>query len=275
MSRTGEGQGVIRRRLPVAIKTELKRVLGAFLTARDRYAGGPQTVLLLLAHMRSGSTLLHHLLISHPEITGRGERNATYAGEQDLQRLRVDVYAHRGGLLRCHRYVTDQVNHDRFLAAEGLLNHPGVRTVFLIREPEASIASMARVLGEFYDTSAEEAVAYYGDRLATLARYARLLQTPSPAFFLTYDDLVLHTEPALQGLSAFLGLKSVLSARYRRFEFTGQRGDPSATIHSGRIVPPKRPQGIRLAPEVSSRLQAAFRDCRRALEEHCAPRPTF
>ncbi|HUA89621.1 MAG TPA: sulfotransferase, partial [Steroidobacteraceae bacterium] len=34
--------------------------------------------LLVLGHMRSGSTLLLHLLMTHPQIAAVGERNAVY-----------------------------------------------------------------------------------------------------------------------------------------------------------------------------------------------------
>lgn len=112
--------------------------------------------------MRSGSTLLHHLLINHPEITGYGERNAVYTSTQDFNRLRVDVYAHQSQMFRqlfqWHRYVADQMNHNHLLASEALLNHPHVCTIFLIREPSVAIASMVNVLGKFYGMTVHEAV---------------------------------------------------------------------------------------------------------------------
>ena len=254
---------------PLPTKTALKRLLGVFLQARDCYVGESPTVLLVLSHMRSGSSLLHHILISHPEIIGYGERNAVYAAPQDFDRLRVDVYAHRGQLLRCHRYVADQLNHNHLLASDALLNHPQVRTIFLIREPSAAIASLVGVLGKFYTIHVDEAAAYYRERLATLVRYARCLQDRSRAFVLTYDDLVKTTEPTLQSLSTFLQLKTELTERYQRFAFTGQRGDPSVLIYTGRILRDKATHSNPLKPHVLTRLQDLYQDCRQTLETCC------
>lgn len=159
--------------LPGSVRTGLKRGLGYFLAARDLAAGQPQVSLLLLAHMRSGSSLLHHLLVSHPDVIGCGERNAAYASVRDLERLRVDAYARQGGLLRVHRYVTDQINHDRFGVSEEVLTDARVRVIFLIRAPGASIASMVHVLGRLYPgVTVDGSAAYYTERLATLSRSA-------------------------------------------------------------------------------------------------------
>ena len=252
------------RWLPRPAKDALKLAGIVLLNARERLAVERQQALLVMAHMRSGSTLLHHLLISHPQIIGRGERNEVFANSRDLDRLKLDVHLHQGRLFRVHRFVADQINHDRFLTSEALLNHPHVRPIFLIREPQASIASMVRVLGRHYGTTVEQATEYYADRLKTLTRYAGQIADPSQAFFLTYGDLVLNTEATLRELQSFLGLSTPLTEEYQVFDFTGSRGDPSPQIRSGRIQ--RQPEGHHIDPTEESQMLGQRRGRQSALD---------
>lgn len=262
-------------KLPEPIKKALKGVALALLKTRERWTGEAPDAVLLLAHMRSGSTLLMHILLSHPAILGYGERNRPYASARDMDRLTVDACYQRRQFFRSPRYVVDQINHTRFLASEALLNHPRVRTIFLIREPEDSIASMVEVLGRYYGMTLDEAVAYYSERLQALARYAQGIENPARTFFLTYDDLVTETTSSLHGLQAFLSLETALSEDYRRFDFTGRRGDPSTAIESGSILKDKPRRRIELAPEILARTRAAYDDCRAVLAARCESIKTF
>ena len=261
------------RWLPQPAKNAIKSAGSAFLKTREHFVGEPQQAALLFAHMRSGSTLLHHLLISHPEIIGRGERNEKFADSRDLDKLKLDVYLHRGEWFRGHRFVAAQINHNRFLKSEALLNHPRVRPIFLIREPHASVASMVRVLDPHYGTTVEQATDYYADRLNTLRRYAGQIQESSRAIFLTYDDLILNTEATLLALQSFLGLSTRLSEEYRLFDFTGARGDPSPHIMSGRILRQRAEHQIDLDRKVLDRLRKVYADCEVAMRSACTSMP--
>ena len=258
------------RWLPGPAKDALKLAGIALLKTREHFVREPQRAVLLFAHMRSGSTLLHHLLISHPEIIGRGERNEVFAGSRDLDRLKLDVYLHRCQFFRVHRFVADQINHNRFLKSEALLNHPHVRTIFLIREPQASVASMVRVLGRYYGTNVEQATEYYADRLKTLIRYAGQIQDRWRAFFLTYSDWVLNTEATLCGLQSFLGLSTRLTEEYRLFDFTGARGDPSPHIMSGRVSHQRAGYQIDLDRKVLEQLLEVYHNCQVAMRSACS-----
>lgn len=256
------------------IRRLLRRGALAYLERRERRRSEPPRIVWLLGHMRSGSTLLMHLLSSHPHVLGAGERNATYSSTRDLRRLTVDAAYLRRQLFRRYDWIVDQINHNRFLAAEELLDHPDVYRVFLVREPLASLSSMVEVLGPLYGMTVRQAVAYYLDRLPALERYARRGVDGSRSFFLTYDDLVARPAEALPLLSSFLRLPTPLSDRYRRFDFTGRRGDPSDRIASGRILG-KRPQRpLDLEPAVVAAVEEAYARCARALAEHCKTLPT-
>lgn len=192
--------------------------------------------------MRSGSTLLNHLLMGHPQVIGCGERNATIRDAADLHTLAVDAYYRRRRWLRRRPYVTDQINHSRFLDDPAVLGLPHVRTVFLIRRPEAAIASMAEVFGRHYGMTLDEAMDYYEQRLVDVARLAEGHPRPELATFVTFEALVETPDTALRALSTALGLVPALTPRYRTYGFTGGSGDPSPTIHERRVVapPPRR-----------------------------------
>ncbi|UCF20545.1 MAG: sulfotransferase domain-containing protein [Gemmatimonadota bacterium] len=253
------------RRLPRPAKAVLRETGIELCRLRNRIGGKPPGIVFLLAHMRSGSTLVSHILSSHPLVLGCGERNATYASPRDLDRLEADARYTRRQFLHSYRYVIDQINHTRFLPAEELLNHPRVSKIFLIREPRDSIASMADVLGRHYGTTVDEAVAYYLERLQALARYSELLENRDTAIALTYEGLLAHPEANLLRLSDFLGLEPRLSQRYRRFAFTGSRGDPSETIQEGRIVTDRPQRHMDLSTDDLARVRAVYDLCRATL----------
>ncbi len=255
--------------MPGGAKRILKTMALALLKLRARSSGDTPDVVFILGHMRSGSTLLLHLLLTHPALLGYGERNLPYEEAKDLDRLWVDACYQRRQFFQSYRYLVDQINHDRFIRSEALLTHPRVRTLFLIREPQAALASMVDVLGQFYGMTLDDAVTYYTTRLQTLARYARQIEDPTQAFFLTYEDLTTHATTTLEGLQTFLDLPTGLSTDYQRFSFTGQRGDPSATIHSGRILSNKPRRPLALSPDILRPTRDAYDQCRRILTAHC------
>ena len=109
----------------------------------------PAATVFILGHMRSGSTLLLHILLSHPDIAGCGEQNTPYRTVRDLHRLAITARFAQGPLLRRFRYVVDQINHDRFTPNEALLQDSRVRLLFLIREPPASLSSIVHLTRTF------------------------------------------------------------------------------------------------------------------------------
>ncbi len=264
-----ETLAAVLARWPPPIQALLRRAALAYLGRRERRRSEPRRVVWLLAHMRSGSTLLMHVLSSHPQILGAGERNAIYASERDLGRLAVDAAYARRQLFRDFDYVVDQINHDRFLASLDLLDQTQLYKVFLIREPRGALASMAEVLGRHYGMTVDQAVGYYLDRLGTLERYARRVRDKGSSFFLTYDDLVARPRPVLRRLASFLQLRTPLPESYRTFEFTGRQGDPSPRISSGRIRGDLPPRPLELDPGTLERATRAYATCAGALSAHC------
>ncbi len=225
----------------------------------------PTTAVLIMGHMRCGSTLLMHLLLSHPDLIGCGERNAVYRGNVDLDKLEIASRRQQRALLSRVRYAVDQVNHDHLTPDPGLLADKRVQCVFLVREPESSIRSILELTRRFYEPWSESrAESYYTMRLQSLARLAGVIGRDR-LVAMTYEELVADTGPALRRLEAYLGLESPLQERYTLQAFTGHRGDPTAKIRTGGIQR-DRFDSVPGDPGPEFRhASAAFRACREAL----------
>jgi len=258
---------VIRRRLVD---------LGVRLTEGGlRHLGVPAPrALLILGHMRSGSTLLLHLLVNHPRIAGLGERNAIYLGPHDFGRLALRARLARPQPLARLRYVADQLNHNHLTPRLELFADPRLCLLFLVRRPGPSLASLLELTRTYYEPwSVERAVDYYVERLDALARYAGTLSaaaagTAGRAAFLTYEELTERPTETLASLQSFLDLDSepAFSETYQVHDFTGTRGDPSANIRSGRIERPRREQRPAELPALQiERAQRAYDHCLGAL----------
>ena len=192
----------------------------------------------ILGHMRSGSTLLLHILASHPEILAGGERNKTYRDLADLQSLIVDVCLQEGRLpLRCI-HVVDQINHNNMTPSWEVLNHYALKRIFLLRRPTATIASIVRTFEPIYGNwPVERAARYYIDRVSNLGTLAQAASDPERSLFCRYEDLIRNPEHTLSAVQRFFGLSTALSTEYRLQKYTGGRGDPSPRVRSGRILP--------------------------------------
>lgn len=237
----------------------------------------PYKILLILSHMRSGSSLLTHLLNANPEVIGYGETHLTYAQPADFQELLFRVYTRSqefrtwkdvGNLRMHHQYAMDKILHNARLPAETLLESTSLKQLFLIREPERSIASLLDLKPHWGEA---EAIAYYCDRLHTLTRYAQVVSDASRAFLVTYDQILDQTEAVLGGLQTFLQTKAPFSETYPLLKTTGQRGvgDSKGNIKAGKIIREKRPLSQPLSIATIHQAQTAYQKALEILPEHC------
>jgi len=251
---------------------ELKRWTrtGAAVTAEALLAAvgvSQPSVLLLLGHMRSGSTLLLHLLLTHPAVAALGERNAVYASRGDLARLALATRASARAPLRRLRYVADQVNHNRFTPNSWLLGDPRVRVLFMLRKPEASLVSLLELSRIHYEGSwsALGAVNYYVERLGFLTKLAASLPSAKCAALVTYETLTDSPQQTLEALRIYLELQHGFSQTYSTQPFTGSRGDPGPNIRVGRILRRQSTPSVDLERCDLQRATEAYVGCREAL----------
>lgn len=196
----------------------------------DRY-------LFLLSHMRSYSSLLAHVLGSHPELCGYLEAGLSYRTPADLGLLGARL-EELGTTLR-GRYRVDKLLHDNYRLAPAALEGGQARLVFFVRRPVdtlASITNMARFEPGSWYANPEAVCNYYCRRLQTLADLAHVAR--APRFWFPAERLVDEPDAILAGLTAFLELRTPLSPQYEVQAKTGQLGfgDPSSRIREGRIV---------------------------------------
>lgn len=225
----------------------------------------PPRIGFIMGHMRSGSTLLMHILISNPELIGCGERNVPYRSADDLDKLEIAARRSQSSLFRGVSYVVDQINHDEFTPVSDLFNSERVRCIFLIREPEEAIQSLLRLTQPSSDPwSVKRAIDYYVDRLNSLTVFRE--RVGGRAIALTYRELVDHVPETLKRLTSFLSLNSPLQHEYSIQTFTGRRGDTSERIRSGRIARGPFEATFPISECQRQRLHEAYTSCLSNLE---------
>jgi hypothetical protein len=234
-----------------------------------RYAG---TFLFVVSHMRSYSSLLCHILGSHPDISGYSEAHRSYFGRNDLDRLARTV-RELTGETKLKRFLLDKVLHDHREIAPDVLHRPDVRCLFLLRnagDTIASILGMARTIGHTGVYSDPRQVTdYYEARLARMNEYAA--HVPGRALFVESERLLDDTTALLARLTQWLALSAPLSAEYKTFPYTGLpgHGDPSSNIKAGKVVASKDRRrdspALPISDEILARGNDAYDRCHAAL----------
>lgn len=193
----------------------------------------------LLSHMRSYSSLLGHLLGSHPQIAGYTETHHSYQSELDLVELALKIY-HTNGRRLDGDVLFDKVLHGKYEFADSILQRKDVDLLFVLREPLATVRSTVamsrRRKNPDWKGDPEKVASYYERRVQQLVDLAGRPHHSSA--FLVADDLMTRTDEVLGNLGRFLDLATPLRATYETFEFTGKPtyGDPGKHISSGAIV---------------------------------------
>jgi hypothetical protein len=236
----------------------------------------PRQTLLILSHMRSYSTLLSHLLGSHPEITGYAEMHQSYRNSLDVLRLRVKVLMANDYELK-GRYVLDKVLHNERVISDAILNSPATAVIFLVREPQGSLRSIFKMGKKVPDmawvSQPEALLEYYCQRLAELEVLSRRRRTP--AYFLNGDLLLTHSKETLQSVSTYLGLHTPLSESYQIFRHTGESGygDFSETVRSGHIIREEKKDDVHFEPQILAEAWDAYERCVNTLNKYCEVTP--
>jgi hypothetical protein len=261
--------------LPQVVKSPLRKLLvWHYESAFNR---GRLNVLFIVGHMRSGSTLLLHILNTNPAISGYGETHREYRTTRDFAYLTFNVCRAFRRFRARGRYVLDKILYNDYVVNPELLEGDRVKLVFLVRSPEQSIPSILRFQPRHIHTEAQ-ALDYYVKQLKMVEKYARRKNDPRGSFFLTYDQLMGDPDPLLADLTAFLGLETPLSSEYETIWSTGQRGkrgfgDDSPEIKAGKIVKKRNRQKIDLAPETVRRARIAYEHCLEVLPQFCTHTP--
>ncbi len=238
----------------------------------------PYRVLFILSHMRSGSSLLTHILSSNPEIIGYGETHIQYLSEQDFKQLilknylKVTEFKIIKDLKKFrmnHQYILDKVLHNKKFSNHSFLNSSNVYVIFLLREPQRTLSSILDLKPHWTE---EEALVYYRDRLENLNTYAQMIDNFNRAFFLTYEQLLNSTDLVLEKLQSFLETKHPFTENYTILKTTGQPGigDSKENIKAGQILRHSRELNTYVSADSINLAEKAFKDCVSILSNYCS-----
>ena len=200
----------------------------------DPFLKGEKKMLFVLGHMRTGSSLLVHILTSNPGIVGYGETHSVYTQPQDFGAVTAHICRRLRRVPGNEAYMLDKVLHKYQVARDEVLLHPSVRLVFMIRRPVMALSSIVRQVGHTF--SPERAREHYIGQIKWMQATAQRLD-PTRWTFVTYQDLVEETAQVFERLERFLGVDEPMTETYRTTRFTGVRGvgDAGTHIESGRI----------------------------------------
>ena len=234
----------------------------------------PRSALFILSHMRSYSSVLSHVLGSHPQIDGYCETHLRYRFSFDLLRLKWRVRKLTGEPLR-GRYVLDKILHN-YSVATAILENSRTRGIILLRQPVDVVQSIVH-MGRHLDLNEQNsnvanATQYYIERLGQLTKLARIFG--NRAAFVESEMLMSRTQDTLVFLQDFLGLDSPIERRYRSFSKTGKPGygDPSEMIHSGEIGRRSQQRPTYSIPStLLADAVAAHGECLAACRLNCVP----
>ena len=225
--------------------------------------------------MRSYSSVLSHVLGSHPQIDGYCETHLRYRFSFDLLRLKWRVRRLTGEPLR-GRYVLDKILHN-YPVATAILENSHTRAIILLRQPVDVVQSIVH-MGRHLDLNEQNsnvanATSYYVERLTQLTNLARAFG--KRAAFVESEALMTRTDETLGFLQQFLSLDSPLERRYRSFSKTGQPGygDPSEMIHSGEIGSRRERErpNYTIPSSLLTQAVSAHAECAAACRQNCVP----
>ncbi|MCI0335818.1 MAG: sulfotransferase [Planctomycetes bacterium] len=252
-------------RLVVQAKTLAMRPTA--LMARNQF-------LFILGHMRSGSSLLCHLLCTSDDIVGFGETHNNYRRRSDLAKLLMCVHNHTGENPLRYRYVLDKIVGCQHVMSTSVLTDRRCRFVFLVREPVATIASLVAMRRQFHDETDQQLVEFatqhYTERLGQLLQLAETIDHPQRCLLVTHQRLLSETPSAFQALERFLDLRAALREDYNILPTTGQPGigDPSPSIRLGKIDRSLPRKHVDLSAPLRVHLKRCYDNCVAMLGEN-------
>jgi len=224
--------------------------------------------------MRAYTSLVGHLLGSHPEINGYYEMHQSYASAADLEQ-QERLYAAHDSLKPGSRYLFDKLLHNDYALKLEQFDPDSTRVLVAMRPSEPTLKSIVSLFArkDGGDPYADPvgATTYYIERLQALAAFGERY----PGRYVYFDADLIRTDTArvLAALGQWLQLGSPLAERYQAFARTGVAGagDSSPAIAAGHVVRQENLYpDIALDADSLQRAQQAYRDCRRRLINHAA-----
>ncbi|WP_198264353.1 hypothetical protein [sulfur-oxidizing endosymbiont of Gigantopelta aegis] len=207
-----------------------------------------QKHIFLLSHMRANSSLIGHILGSHPQIKGYFEMHTSYRSAMDMitqeQILEQSKELSNTTKPNSIRYVFDKLLHNSYeLLLENLRydSDPNyIKILVSLRQPQQSIKSIISLFKKKHGThpyaEPEKALEYYRQRINALAQFC----DKNKQSYYYYDAELIRndTQNSLPRLQNWLNLETPLKEEYQLFSLTGKAwvGDSSENMTKGKII---------------------------------------
>jgi len=201
--------------------------------------------LFLLGTMRSGSTVLTNILISHDDIAGFAESMLVYDRPARLLDLRYWTFRYMHRYPSFKKRLFDKILHNHLLP-QGFdpFDPEQTHLIFLVRSPASTARSIAKMFSDIGDAYTTDHIwALLADRYLKLAELSTQAAGRFPIAALSYEALVSEPDAALVSLSDFLDLSTPLTRRYKVQRWVGRwgLGDGSDNIKKGELIAKTRP----------------------------------
>jgi hypothetical protein len=219
--------------------------------------------------MRAYTSLLGHILGSHPSICGYYEMHIGYYSWRSLARQKLIYFkdeAYKPGF----EAMFDKVLHNDHEVLTDVLDMPRVSTIFALRHPGKVIPSILRLYSKVdprHEFNSEEfSTNYYIERLLELKRLALAMQ--ADYFYLDAEAVQKTPRETLDILGNWLALSTPLSERYEIQNKTAkdQAGDNSERMTQGQIIPESNnTNNFSVSPELIHRAIPVYEEVRNSL----------
>jgi hypothetical protein len=222
----------------------------------------------LLSHMRAYTSLLGHILGSHPQINGYYEMHLSYQSQKDLAKQQQQYIQHET-LKPDSYYLFDKLLHNAYELNLPQLNLQNAKILIALRSPESTIKSIINLFtkkntNDLYSYPAE-ATQYYLERLQKITAFAQ--QYPQHYYYFDAELIRSDSSRILAAFQDWLQLDSPLSTQYQRFSKTGVAGagDTSSAITSGAIIREANQYDTPLDAALLQQAEQVYQNCRQQL----------
>jgi hypothetical protein len=220
--------------------------------------------------MRAYSSLLGHIIGSHPRINGYYEMHQSYLRDADLAQQIAD-YSQHDTLKQDSYYQFDKLLHNDYRLNLSLPALQDAVIFIALRQPEPTIKSIIKLFRQkstdHLYTQPAGATDYYLERLQTLTDFAQ--QHPQRYHYFDTEKVCTDTDRLLSQLQQWIRVAEPLSREYGSFAKTGVAGagDTSPLIHTGKILPDFQEvvDDVELDATLLQQAEQVYQNCRQQL----------
>ncbi len=232
----------------------------------------------LFSHMRARTSLMGHILGSHPDIEGYFEMHMSYDNAHSLTQQRLKFLSQHKAK-KHSRFFFDKLLHNYLSVDQALLQSENIKCIFALRPPESTIPSITSLFAKKDEShkyaNMENAIEYYIGRLEKMVETSKTI--PNNYLYLDADAITQSPTESLAKLGNWLSLSTPLLPEYDTFSRTGKAGagDSSENIKAGKVIQTdEAPIAPSQPPDILKDAIEVYTRCRRALIEGAMERIT-